>query len=172
MAEHVTVEGVELVTVGTWHGIPTATFTLEDLVDMMVAANDDPLITAPRVKLGHERWQLHPGGGVVALGDHDPFWGGEPAFGSVANVQLDDAGVRLIGDLVEVPKWMAEVMPSAWPNRSIEYVDDVQTEGDRRYSRVLTAVALLGVRLQAVSDLSDIQRILEGDPELVELPDA
>lgn len=173
--EYVTVPNVPLMTVGIeWPGTPGAsgstTFALEDLVEM-VAAEEDPLIRAARVKLGHAPWQPHPDGGVVRLGDGDPFWDGEPCFGSVKNLRIDDDGVRLIGDLVEVPDWLAAVMPSAWPNRSIEWRDHIETEGGRRYERVLTAVGLLGVREQAVKDLSDIRRVLDGDPELVEYPD-
>lgn len=167
--EYVTVTGVELGAIGIeW---PTAlgpvSVTLEQLVEIMVAGNDDPLIRPARIKLGHEPWQLHPEGGTVHLGDFDPFWGGEPCFGTAENLRLSDAG-RLVGDFYEVPDWLAAVMPSAWPSRSFELAHDVVTEGGQRYERVLTAVALLGVRQHAIKNLADVRRVLDGDPELVE----
>ena len=163
------VVGVELGSVGiAW---PTSTgprtVTFEHLVDI-VAADNDPLIRAGRVKLGHEPWQLHPDGGTCELGDYDPFWTGEPALGSIRNLRLNDEGAKLLGDFTDVPAWLVDAMPTAWPNRSVELVHDVETEAGHRYSRVLTACALLGVRQQAIKDLADVRRVLDGDPELVE----
>lgn len=166
MTEYRTVPNVELVSIGmAW---PASTgdipVTLEHLVDMMVAANNDPLIRRARVKLGHERWQLIPDG-VTELGDGNPFWSGEPAFGTVSNVHLNEDGGRLIGDLIEVPAWLADLAPSGYPNRSCEWVGPIETEGGKRYSAVLTACALLGVQQQAIKNLADLQRILEHGPE-------
>lgn len=187
MTQYGSLLGVELVSVGMeWPAHPEPiTLRLEHLVDMMVAANDDPLISRPRIKLGHERWQFNETG-VVELGDHDPFWQGEPAFGTATNLRLNDQGNYLLGDLVEMPWWMVEAAPSAWPNRSCEWVwnietatplqvtqpqllpadmlTDFETEGGKRYSAVLTAVALLGVQRQAVKNLRDLARAMVDGP--------
>jgi hypothetical protein len=168
---YLTVPDVELVTVGMeWPGTGgnnpdgTIALALEHLVDMMVAANNDPLIRAPRVKLGHSR--LQPGeDGLTTLGDHDPFWDGAPVFGTAVDLRLTNDGAKLVGDLVEVPAWLVDAMPSAWPNRSCEWVWAVETEGGKRYSAVLTAVALLGERQHAVKDLADVRRLLEQGPD-------
>lgn len=166
MSDFLTVPGVELLAVGIEWPAATGdvTLTLENLVDAMVAGNDDPLIRPPRVKLGHDHWQLTPDG-VAELGDWDPFWGGEPAFGTVANMRLTPDGGRLLGDLVEVPQWLAVALPSQWPGRSCEFCWDVQTEGGHRYSVVLTAVALLGVVQHAIKNLADLQRLVEDGPD-------
>jgi hypothetical protein len=166
--EYVTVPDVHLMSVGMeWPTMPVpATVTLENLVDIMVAANEDPLIRAPRVKLGHERIQV-TADGCRELGDYDPAWQGEPAFGTVRNLRLTNDGARLIGDLVEVPAWLADAAPSGWPNRSCEWVWQVVTEGGKSYSAVMTAVALLGVQQQAIKNLTDLQRLLvEGPADL------
>jgi hypothetical protein len=115
------------------------------------------------MKLGHSAQQ--PGEtGLITLGDHDPFWDGEPAFGSASNLRLDQDGGRLLADLTEVPAWLVDAAPSAWPNRSIEWCWDVETEGGKRYSMVITAVGLLGVQQQAVKNLADLRRILTEPP--------
>jgi hypothetical protein len=163
---YITVESVELVAIGIeW---PSATgdvtITLEHLVDMMVAGNDDPLVRPPRVKLGHSRLQPDDDG-LRELGDHDPEWNGAPIFGTAQNLRLNNDGGRLIADLVEVPDWLAEAIPSAWPNRSCEWVWDLETEGGKRYSAVLTAVALLGERQHAIKNLADVQRLIEQGPD-------
>jgi hypothetical protein len=162
----VTVPDVELVTIGMeWHANPVdLALTLENLVDMMVAANEDPLIRSPRVKLGHSRLQPDVDG-LVELGDYDPYWNGQPIFGTAQNLRLGNDGGRLIGDLVEVPNWLAYAMPSAWPNRSCEWTWDEETEGGKRYSAVLTAVSLLGERQHAIKNLADVQRLLEHGPD-------
>jgi hypothetical protein len=151
---YVTVPDVELLSAGMRHRGQTGEYyvTGEHLADM-VAAQADPLIRAPRVKLGH----------ISALfqtldSDHDPLADAEPAFGTVINLRTDDAGVKLIGDLAEVPAWLADAMPSAYPTRSAEWVWDYETTGGKRYLAVLTDVALGGVWEPAVEDLADLTR--------------
>lgn len=174
--DYLTIPAVELVSVGMeW---PAAngpiTFTFEHLADAMTAANEDPHVVPPRLKIGHSDPRFadpdDPG--------HDPFYDGEPAFGSVRNLRLVNDGATLIGDYVEVPLWLAEALPSAYPSRSIEgaytVVEgpagepigswDVETPGNKKYSFVLTACALLGLSRPAVQDLEDLRRFLtEGD---------
>lgn len=162
---YVTVTGVELISAGMEWSASTGsvTITMEHLADAVLAANEDPHILAPRLKLGHSDTRFNAGP------DWDPFnQDGAPAFGRVENLRLANDGAVIVGDFVEVPEWLAAAMPSAYPSRSAEAVFDVQTPGDRRYSMVLTAVALLGTALPAVQDLEDLQRVLvEGPADLV-----
>lgn len=178
--DFVTIKDVELISVGMdW---PSAsgpiTFRFEHLNDAMVAANEDPHIVPPRLKIGHSDPRFadpdDPG--------HDPFYDGEPAFGSVHNLRLINDGATLIGDYVLVPAWLGEVLPSAYPNRSIEGAYEalegplgeplgsweVDTPGGKHYSFVLTACALLGLCRPAVQDLEDLRALLtEGDGVIV-----
>jgi hypothetical protein len=153
--EYVTVTDVEIVSTGmAWKGVGGPYYiTAEHLADM-VAAQQDPLIRAARVKLGHIDPRFNG-----ALTSHDPWnLDAEPAFGTWANLRLTEGGAKIIADAIEVPADLAASLPSSFPNRSIEWVWDYETEGGKRYSAVLTDVALLGTRAQAVEDLADIVR--------------
>lgn len=160
VTDYLSLPGMELTSVGMEWPASTGpnTQTLENLVDAMVAANDDPLIQLPRIKIGHGT-QL-----VNDQGDFDPYWDGEPAFGTVANLRLDESGAVLLGDGEAVPDWLANAAPSAYPTRSIEAVKNVTTEGGKRYSMVITAVAL-GSWTPAVKDLEDLKRLLADGPQ-------
>lgn len=172
--EFVTIPDVELCSAGmAW---PSAggpvTLTLEHIADC-VRAGEDTLITPARLKIGHTDPRFadpdDPG--------HDPFYDGEPAFGSIANMRTINDGATAVGDYVKMPKWLADASPCAYPSRSVEggyqIVDgpggelisrwDVETPGGKKYSFVLTACALLGVQAPAVKDLEDLQfRLTEG----------
>lgn len=160
-----TIPDVELMTVGmNWPGSHgDLTFRFDHLADAEIAANDDPHIQIPRLKIGHTDPRFNTG-----EGDHDPFYvpgDGEPALGSIENLRRVNDGSVLIGDFVRVPLWFAEVMPAAYPNRSIEgaWLDgrwEVVTPGGKTYSFVLTAVALLGIFRPAVEDLEDLEVFL------------
>lgn len=156
MAEYVTVAAVELLSAGMNHRGLTGVYyvTSEHLADM-VAAQHDPLIRRPRVKLGHLSALFQT---LDGMNDPAVLADAEPAFGSVANLRVDQGGVKLLGDLIEVPAWLAEAMPSAYPTRSSEWVWDYETAGGKKYTAVLTDVALGGVWEPAVEDLADITR--------------
>jgi Mu-like prophage I protein len=172
VAEYVTIPDVELLTVGmNWHASTgDVTFRFEHLRDAMVAANEDPHVVPPRLKIGH----VDPRFADAEDPGHNPFFDGEPAFGSIENLRLVNDGAVLIGDYVEVPVWLAEALPSAYPSRSVEGARtnlaepdgywNVETPGGKTYTFVLTACALLGLSRPAVQDLEDLRRFLvEGE---------
>jgi hypothetical protein len=151
----VTVPDVEIVSTGTYElqSPGTHTFTAGDLRDA-VRAQDDPAIPAPRLKLGHEF-----------------DWGdAEPAFGKVANMRLTNNDQTLVGDLVDVPEWLAKIMGSAWPNRSMEGGNDIESATGKKYSMVIEALSLLGVKMPGVKTLDDLTGMYSEEmPEGVEI---
>lgn len=155
MTAYVTIPGVELLSAGmAWHGADDYYVTAEHLADM-VLAQADPLIRAPRVKLGHQDALF----GALA-GMHDPTPAsidGAPGFGTILNLRTTESGTKLVGDLTEVPDWLAEAMPSAYPTRSAEWVWDYETQGGHKYKAVLTDIAL-GSWRPAAEDLADVTR--------------
>jgi hypothetical protein len=149
----VTIPGVELVEaavdVSTSTGIYT--FTAEHLA-AAVAAQDDPAVRSPIVKLGHI----------------DPRFDGEPAVGVIRNLRLSANGMTLLGDLVGVPAWLAEILPSAYPSRSIEAWFDYTSTSGTKHPFVLTGLALLGVSAPALQSLEDVRALYE-TPEAVQV---
>jgi hypothetical protein len=138
------------------------TFTLEHLADAVTAANEDPHIQVPRVKLGH---RSEVNGELLTIDPFRELGDAAPAFGRVVNLRTENDGAVLVGDFVEVPEWLATAMPSAYPNRSGDWFLDVETEGGKRYLLVLAAMSLLGTALPAVTDLEDLERFIEGGPD-------
>jgi hypothetical protein len=164
--EYRTVVGVEIATVGMdWHASSgDHSVTFENLADAVSAANDDPHIVVPRVKIGHTsevNGELSVVNPFAALGD------AEPAFGRYVNLSLTNDGATLIGDWIEGPEWLVDAAPSAYPGRSMEARTDVVTEGGKRYSMVIVAVSLLGPIEPAIKDLEDLERFLIEGPENV-----
>lgn len=138
-----TIPNVELIKVGQWP-ISTGvwTVTTEDLY-AAVAALDSPAIRRPVLKLGHT----------------DSRFDGEPAVGWVDDLRVSDDGSTLIGDYKGVPEWLATVLASAFPDRSIEGQYGFVDQTGREHQFVLTAVALLGVTAPGVGTLGSLQDI-------------
>jgi hypothetical protein len=139
---------VELARPGSWNlKTGKVTFTeamLRDAADFFEASGGQ----AVPVKLGHD----------------DPRFDGDPTFGSLTNVRYteDDRGPVLMGDVVDMPGWLAAAAPQRWPNRSIEGWQNFDYEG-RTYSLVLSGLAFLGVTppgVRNIQSLSDMQLAL------------
>ena len=134
---------VALAKVGT-HSASTGktSVTLSDLQDI-VAASRDPQAGRTVIKIGH-----------VDPRFNNPAYDGDPVYGQVVNLAVEDD--TLFGDLVNVPRQLAEAMPSAYPGRSVEIGYNMRTRAGKVLRRVLTAVALLGATRPAIKDLGDV----------------
>jgi hypothetical protein len=147
----VTVEDVEIVQTGIEYNLASGpkTFTTDDLRDAVESQND-AAVKAPRLKLGHSA-------NIGLLSD------GQPAIGTVGNLRLEKDGHLVVGDYVGVPEWLAKVLPSAYPARSIEALTGVKTSTGNAWSLVITDLALLGVVWPGVSTLDDIEALYSKD---------
>lgn len=139
------------------------TFTSEDLVSA-VAANGDPTVPRPRVKLGHSDPRFN----------NTYIFDGEPNFGFVerGSMYLSEDGIKCYGDYVSIPKWLATVMPVAYPSRSIEGWFNFTAPSGRDYRFAITDVALLGVQWPAVMNMEDLPLMYGAEmPEFVTVED-
>lgn len=145
----VTVPNVELLEAGEDWVTSTGvfTFTTEDLVSC-IQSQEDPAIRTPVVKLGHT----------------DPRFDGQPALGRILNLRLTNNNQTLVGDLVAMPLWLAQVMYTAFPRRSIEGMMEFKTRTGNTWGMVLTGVALLGDSYPAIETLEDIQALWGSTP--------
>lgn len=145
----VTVANVHLASVGTWE-CSTGTWecTPEDLA-AIVGAQDDPGIRTAILKLGHV----------------DNRFDGEPAVGRVGNLRLSDDGMELYGDYIGIPKWLGEIIESAFPSRSVEVYKAYAGSTGHTHAAVLTGVALLGVTPPAIASLDDVRALYAGEYE-------
>lgn len=150
---------VELIEVGmNWplaaDGKEDGTFTPEDCA-AAIAALDDPSIRAPKIIFGHR--PVPPGQAspqpAAAFGPGSPVWGG------ATNLRSRNEGNTLVGDLTGVPAWLAEVMPFAWPSRSIQGRRNVVSETGRTHALVIDFISLLGVELPAISTLEEVRAV-------------
>ena len=153
MTQTVDFRGVPICRAGEWNGLTgKAVVTPEDL-QAVVAAYQDGEVDKARVKLGHMS-SLND----QALGD------GAPAFGWVQNPRLAADGRTLLGDLVDVPRRLGEVVGKAYRNVSVELRKNVRTPSGRTHPTVLSGLALLGAAAPAVKGLDDLAALYASEP--------
>jgi hypothetical protein len=135
-----TIPGVELIRCGVWE-ISTGRWevTPADLV-AAVAAHQAGALRRPPIRLGHV----------------DERFDGQPALGYVDNLRVVDNGHTLLGDLVGVPALLADLMPAAYADRSVEGVQGFVDASGRTYSFALTGLALLGATAPGISTLRSL----------------
>jgi hypothetical protein len=135
-----TVPGVEIARAGEWNASTGRWLcSVEDIADA-VRASHDPAFAAPILKVGHV----------------DPRFDGEPALGVLTNLRAAEDGTVLVADISGVPEWLASIMASAYPRRSVEASLGVVTDDSKTYRMVVTGLALLGVAMPAVESLADV----------------
>lgn len=140
-------KSVELFQTGTWTDSKgrKRTWSTQDLEDIVTAYNETKDDIHPPLKLGHS--------------DSQKILDGEPAAGWIENLRR--VGNKLVGDFKQVPDKLAKLIESgAYRARSVELSPNFEVN-DKKYNWFLTAVALLGGRLPAVSGLKDIVSLYE-----------
>lgn len=148
----VTVPDIELMEVGEDWLCSTGVFTItmEDL-QSAIASQADPFVRTPIIKLGHT----------------DPRFDGAPSLGRIENLHLSENKQTLLGDLVGIPRWLAECMASAFPRRSIEGHFAMTLRSGNEWPFVLEAVALLGDAYPAIGCLEDVKMLFGGEPPVL-----
>lgn len=148
---------VELVAIGSWNASTgKATITEQDL-HQAIGALDCPGVHNPVLKLGH--MEPDPDGQKIR-------WDGTPAVGWVSNMRLSGNGAKLLGDYTGVPGWLVDVMPTAYPQRSVEIQREFTCQIGHTHPFVITAVSLLGEYAPAVGvikSLHDVAALFTGD---------
>lgn len=148
----VTVPNVELFEVGEDWSTSTGdfTFTVDDVLSA-AAMQDAPGYVTPVIKFGHD----------FGVGD------GMFSVGRVCNVRPSVDLQTCYGDYVGIPLWLARILPTAYPRRSIEgmwsSVNATMHGLGTRAGFYLTAVALLGAFYPAINTLADIEEFWMGD---------
>lgn len=139
---------VPLVETGIEYPLSTGphTFTESELQASVEAYLTDPAIKAPRLKLGHTS-DFNEGTGDA-----------EPAFGTAENLRMSSNQQAVIGDYIGVPEWLANVMPTAYPSRSVDALGGVTTVTGKQHDMVITAVCALGVYWPGCSVLDDLPK--------------
>jgi len=120
-------------------------FTEEELLDAVRASND-PEIGPARLKLAHEH-QLDTG---------------EPAFGTYTDLRYDAEKKTIFADLKGVPLWLAKTLPTFYPNRSFEAVENTETKTGA-YKLAFRAIGSLGIKMPAVKGLADLRHWATAD---------
>lgn len=135
-------KGVELFRTGRWNDIKN--FTRGDLTAMAASFAELKLAGRVPLKLGHNEEQ--------------PLTDGQPALGWLDRLWLDDDDV-LRGDFTQMPKIVYDAVKNGLYNFvSVELLRDVAYQGSE-YPWVLSAVALLGADIPAVSGLKGLQAL-------------
>jgi hypothetical protein len=135
-----------------------------------VAASADPLLPRARIGLGHTDPRYNPHACPSCQAEIEPDLDGDPNFGFIENLRLERSDTLLVSDLIDVPLWLAKVMPVAYPSRSIEGWFAFMGPNKKEYSFVLTRLALLGVQFPAVLALNDLPALYGSEtPSFVEV---
>jgi hypothetical protein len=170
----VTITNVPLLEIGLTYPASTGPLTIDSVIlASIIASQDDPNIPATRIKLGHDENPIDED--LQTLWDQvrDDANDSVPAVGSIANMHLSQDGLTLLGDLVGIPQWLADIMATAYPARSIEggawgpNVAKFETANQKDYPYTLHALALLGVAWPGCTSLADLQELFSVDgPEV------
>lgn len=168
----VTVKDVPLMCVGMQFPASTGavTFDFGD-VDAAVNAHGDPTIPRPRVKLGHTDPRFndcpcpHCGQWIEwgSMVNDAYMFDAMPNFGFLGNLSLQNEGAWVYADLVDVPEWLAKVMPVAYPSRSIEGWFNYTGLNMKEYKFIITDLALLGVVFPGCLNLADLPSMYGAD---------
>lgn len=159
-AELVTIPNIPLIETGVdWPASTGAvTFSATHLSAAAAAPYSDPAVKLPRLRFGHTSAGTSP---VESAGQFEE----QPCVGKFTNLRVGDEGNTLYADLVGVPRWLADILPVAYPSRSVEaWFDVTSMSTQKHHDMIITSVALLGENLPGVQTLDDLELLFSDDP--------
>lgn len=139
---------VEIAQTGQWDASSGRVTLTDDDFANAISALDCPAVRKPVLKIGHTDTRFNQ-----VNGD------GEPTVGWIDNLSLTDSGHTIVGDYTGMPGWLGPVLPSAYPDRSMEATWDFMCQLGHVHPFVITAVALLGTTPPAIGTLESLQDV-------------
>lgn len=162
VAEFVTIEALPIAETGVDYPASTGDFSItrEMIQSAIEYTNDDPHGLAPRIKIGHADNPID--GDLQALFEQ---YNAErqdesvPTLGTIVNLATINDGHTIVGDWYGLPEWLAEIMKSAYPARSLEGGTWTNPANNKNYEFKIDAVALLGVVGPGCTSLADVAEL-------------
>jgi hypothetical protein len=139
---------VEIAQTGQWDASTGRVTLTDDDFANAISALDCPAVRKPVLKIGHTDTRFNQ-----VNGD------GEPTVGWIDNMSVTDSGHTIVGDYTGMPGWLGPVLPSAYPDRSMEATWDFMCQLGHVHPFVITAVALLGTTPPAIGTLESLQDV-------------
>lgn len=168
VTEFVTIEGLPLCETGIDYPASTGPISLTtSMFSSAVEFAQDPHGLAPRIKISHG---LNPiDADLQSLFDqyNSERDASEPSLGTILNLRTENSGHTLVGDWYGLPRWLAEILQSAYPARSIEGGAWQNPANQKTYDFMIEACVLLGVVGPGCTSLADIQELFSASgPEI------
>lgn len=143
------IKGVEIFSAGVWNDNP---YTVDDLHEMVKAFNENSTGARPYLKLGHDPKQrvLKK---ALEYEEHD----GMPAAGWVKNLYV--VGEKLLADFFDIPEKIFKLIEQKTYRKVSSEIFHNISIGEKKYGKMLAAVALLGADNPGVMNLNDIMSV-------------
>jgi hypothetical protein len=172
LTEFVNLEGIPILETGIEYPASNGYFTFGvNHLEEIVKSQEDPHVVAPRIKIGHADNPINDD--LQELYESINKNAETPSLGTIQNMRTVNDGHTLIGDFYGLPAWLAAILETAYPARSIEGGAWKNPANEKQYDMCLMAVALLGVAGPGCTSLADLQELFsEEGPKVsvIEMP--
>lgn len=164
ITEFVTLEGIEILKTGIDYPASTGNVSItSEMIQEIIAMQSDPHIVPPRIKIAHADNPINDDLQALFESVNVDSTAETPALGTILNMRASDDGQTLLGDWYGLPAWLAAIMETAYPARSIEGGSWKNEANGKEYGYCLTAVSLLGVCGPGCTSLADLADLFSKD---------
>lgn len=164
LTEFVVVENVAVLETGISYPASTGPFSVTSaMIEEVLLSQEDPHIVPPRIKIAHADNPINADLQNLFEELNMERDASKPSFGTILNMRAENAGQTLIGDWYGLPAWLAAILETAYPARSIEGGAWRNEANSKEYSFMLEAVSLLGIVGPGCTSLSDLQEYFSKD---------
>lgn len=156
--EPVLLEDIPVLETGIDYPASTGAISLTpEMLAEAVLSQDDPHVQPPRIKIGHSDNPINDDLQQLWEDVNDGRDESKPAMGTINNLRTENNGHTLVGDYWGMPAWLADILATAYPARSIEGGHWHNTANGKEYSFTIEAVSFLGVVGPGCTSLDDLQ---------------
>lgn len=164
ITEFVTLEAIPVAETGIDYPASTGPISLtSSMFSEAVRYTEDPHGMNPRIKISHGANPIDQELQSLFDAYNQDRDASLPSLGTILNLREDNNGQTLVGDWYGLPSWLAAILETAYPARSIEGGAWFNEANQKNYDFKIDAVALLGVIGPGCTSLADLQELFSKD---------